>query len=104
MSYQLSTQKSGALANPLHIYTLFAHKKHLYFYSLLTDARYLHEKFTILKTAGAPTALLETLVTNKHVGVIYHHSMHDADGCKNGNATPQCCGDGGGQPMMTVGQ
>ncbi|KAI0253534.1 Vps54-like protein-domain-containing protein [Lactifluus subvellereus] len=32
---------------------------------LLTDARYLHEKFTVLKTAGAPTALLETLVADK---------------------------------------
>jgi hypothetical protein len=35
--------------------------------SLLTDARYLHEKFTVLKTAGAPTALLETLVADKRV-------------------------------------
>lgn len=34
-------------------------------YRLLTDARYLHEKFTVLKTAGAPTALLETLVADK---------------------------------------
>ncbi|KAI9450725.1 Vps54-like protein-domain-containing protein [Lactarius psammicola] len=34
---------------------------------LLTDARYLHEKFTVLKTAGAPTALLETLVADKRV-------------------------------------
>jgi vacuolar protein sorting-associated protein 54 len=36
-------------------------------HSLLTDARYLHEKFTVLKTASAPTALLETLVADKHV-------------------------------------
>ncbi|KAH8984052.1 Vps54-like protein-domain-containing protein [Lactarius akahatsu] len=34
---------------------------------LLTDARYLHEKFSVLKTAGAPTALLETLVADKRV-------------------------------------
>jgi vacuolar protein sorting-associated protein 54 len=34
---------------------------------LLTDARYLHEKFAVLKTAGAPTALLETLVADKRV-------------------------------------
>ncbi|KAH9066196.1 Vps54-like protein-domain-containing protein [Lactarius vividus] len=34
---------------------------------LLTDTRYLHEKFSVLKTAGAPTALLETLVADKRV-------------------------------------
>jgi vacuolar protein sorting-associated protein 54 len=37
-------------------------------YRLLTDAHYLHEKFSVLKTAGAPTALLETLVGDKRVG------------------------------------
>ncbi|KAH9980866.1 Vps54-like protein-domain-containing protein [Lactifluus volemus] len=35
---------------------------------LLTDAHFLHEKFSVLKTAGAPTALLETLVGDKRVG------------------------------------
>jgi len=37
---------------------------------LLTDARYLHEKFSALKTPGIPTAVLETLVADKRVGTI----------------------------------
>ncbi|KAH9989086.1 Vps54-like protein-domain-containing protein [Russula compacta] len=32
---------------------------------LLTDARYLHEKFSVLKAPGTPTAVLETLVADK---------------------------------------
>ena len=35
---------------------------------LLTDARYLHEKFSALKAPGIPTAVLETLVADKRVG------------------------------------
>ncbi|KAI9509602.1 Vps54-like protein-domain-containing protein, partial [Russula earlei] len=34
---------------------------------LLTDARYLHEKFSVLKAPGTPTAVLETLVADKQV-------------------------------------
>jgi vacuolar protein sorting-associated protein 54 len=34
---------------------------------LLTDARYLHEKFSVLKAPGTPTAVLETLVADKRV-------------------------------------
>jgi vacuolar protein sorting-associated protein 54 len=33
----------------------------------LADARYLHEKFSVLKAPGAPTAALETLVSDKRV-------------------------------------
>jgi vacuolar protein sorting-associated protein 54 len=32
---------------------------------LLTDAHYLHEKFSVLKAPGTPTAVLETLVADK---------------------------------------
>lgn len=32
---------------------------------LLTDARYLHERFSVLKAPGTPTAVLETLVADK---------------------------------------
>src|SRR6266478_6570974 len=34
---------------------------------LLIDARYLHEKFSVLKAPGTPTAVLETLVADKRV-------------------------------------
>jgi len=34
---------------------------------LLADAHYLHEKFSVLKAPGAPTAVLETLVADKRV-------------------------------------
>lgn len=34
---------------------------------LLTDAHYLHEKFSVLKAPGTPTAVLETLVADKRV-------------------------------------
>ena len=34
---------------------------------LLTDARYLHERFSVLKAPGTPTAVLETLVADKRV-------------------------------------
>ena len=61
-------QKSGAPADPLHIPPSSLTNTPLFItYSLLTDARYLHEKFAVLKTAGAPTALLETLVADKRV-------------------------------------
>ena len=34
---------------------------------LLMDARYLHERFSVLKAPGTPTAVLETLVADKRV-------------------------------------
>lgn len=37
---------------------------------LLTDARYLHEKFSVLKAPGTPTAVLETLVADKRAAIV----------------------------------
>src|SRR6267154_5201855 len=46
---------------------------YLYFFPnhrLLTDAHYLHEKFSVLKAPGTPTAVLETLVADKRVATV----------------------------------
>ena len=37
---------------------------------LLTDAHYLHEKFSVLKAPGTPTAVLETLVADKRAATV----------------------------------
>jgi vacuolar protein sorting-associated protein 54 len=59
-------RKSGTLVIPLPPLIAYEHLYH----SLLTDVRYLHEKFTVLKTAGTPTALLETLITDKRITTV----------------------------------
>jgi len=41
---------------------------HIFLRRLLADAKYLHEKLSVLKNVGAPTALLETLVSEKVIG------------------------------------
>ena len=41
---------------------------HIFLRRLLADAKYLHEKLSVLKNVGAPTALLETIVSEKVIG------------------------------------
>jgi len=63
LNSQPLTQKSGAF---ILIILALAHS-YLLDHRLLTDARYLHEKFSVLKAPGTPTAVLETLVADKRV-------------------------------------
>lgn len=66
MSSQPLIQKSGEFTLILGLLNVALNFQH----RLLTDARYLHEKFSALKTPGIPTAVLETLVADKRVGTI----------------------------------
>lgn len=60
----------GAVLSQAKSFLQAFHQARICQFAKLVDARYLHEKFTILKTAGAPTTLLKTLVADKRVTTV----------------------------------
>lgn len=67
------------------IYISFSHS----IFRLLADAKYLHQKLSVLRNVGAPTGMLETVVTEKPIPRAPGSSPSPAiSGTGNANASP----------------